>query len=204
MPISVAIVEDNAGICEELKQILAEDPGCVCVCVCRNLQTALREIPPLAPDVIIMDVRLPDGSGIDGTARLKRLLPRSEIMIYTVYEESDEIFRALEAGASGYLLKETAPEEILRSIHEIRHGGVPMNGEVARKVIQSFRRQPQRVETLTEREEEILRLLAQGHVTKEIAGQLSISAETVKSHLKHIYGKLHVRSRTEAVIKYMQ
>jgi DNA-binding NarL/FixJ family response regulator len=204
MSITVAIVEDNAGIGEELKQILAEDPACTFVGLCRNLQTALREIPALMPDVIIMDIRLPDGSGIDATARLKRLLPRSEIMIYTVYEESEEIFRALEAGASGYLLKETAPEEILRSIHEIKQGGVPMNGEVARKVIQSFRRQPQRAEPLTEREEEILRLLARGHVTKEIADQLSISAETVKSHLKHIYGKLHVRSRTEAVIKYLQ
>lgn len=204
MAISIAIVEDNAGIGEELQQIITEDPSCRCVCVCRNLQTALRDIPSLLPDVIIMDIHLPDGSGIDATLRLKRLLPRSEILIYTVYEESEEIFRALEAGASGYLLKETAPEEILRGIHEIKRGGVPMNGEVARKVIQSFRRQPPRAEPLTEREEEILRLLARGHVTKEIAELLSISAETVKSHLKHIYGKLHVRSRTEAVIKYLQ
>jgi DNA-binding NarL/FixJ family response regulator len=204
MPVSIAIVEDNAGICEELQQILAEDPGCVCVCVCRNLHTALREIPVHAPDVIIMDIRLPDGSGIDATARLKRLLPRSEIMIYTVYEESEEIFKALEAGASGYLLKETAPEELLRSIHEIRHGGVPMAGEVARKVIQAFRRRPLKSEPLTSREDEILQLLAQGFLTKEISAQLSISLTTVKSHLKHIYGKLHVRTRTEAVIKYLQ
>ncbi len=204
MPITVAITEDNLEICEELKQIISEDRGLQCVCVCRNLQTALRELPKHNPDVVIMDVRLPDGSGIDGTARLKRILPRSEFMIYTVYEESEEIFRALEAGASGYLLKETSPEEILRAIREIKHGGVPMNGEVARKVIQSFRRLPTQPEQLTAREEEILKLLAQGHLTKEIADQLSISLETVKSHLKHIYGKLHVRSRTEAVIKYLQ
>jgi DNA-binding NarL/FixJ family response regulator len=204
MPVTIAIVEDNAGICEELQQILAEDPTCACVCVCRNLHTALREIPAHAPDVIIMDIRLPDGSGIEATARLKRLLPRSEIMIYTVYEESEEIFKALEAGASGYLLKETTPEELLRSIHEIRHGGVPLAGEVARKVIQTFRRRPGTSEPLTSREDEILQLLAQGFLTKEISAQLSISLDTVKSHLKHIYGKLHVRTRTEAVIKYLQ
>jgi DNA-binding NarL/FixJ family response regulator len=204
MPVTIAIVEDNAGICEELQQILSEDPDCSCVCVCRNLHTALREIPARNPDVIIMDIRLPDGSGIDATARLKRLMPRSENMIYTVYEESDEIFRALEAGAGGYLLKETAPEELLRSVHEIRQGGVPMTGEVARKVIQAFRRQPAKSEPLTSREDEILHLLAQGFLTKEISAQLSISMDTVKSHLKHIYGKLHVRTRTEAVIKYLQ
>lgn len=204
MPVTVAIVEDNAGICEELQQILAEDSGCTCICVCRNLQTALREIPRHSPDVIIMDIRLPDGSGIEGTARLKRLLPRSEIIIYTAYEESEEIFKALEAGASGYLLKETAPEELVRSIHDIKQGGVPMTGEVARKVIQSFRRHTPKSDPLTAREEEILQLLAQGYLTKEIAGQLSISLDTVKTHLKHIYGKLQVRTRTEAVIKFLQ
>lgn len=204
MPVTVAIVEDNADICEELREILSEDPACRCVCVCRNIQTALREIPPHRPDVIIMDIRLPDGSGIDATAKLKRLLPTSEVMIFTVYEETEEIFRALEAGASGYLLKETAPEELLSAIKEIKSGGVPMAGEVARKVIQSFRRSPSRSEELTQREEEILRLLAQGCLTKEIADQLSISLQTVKSHLKHIYGKLHVRTRTEAVIRYLR
>jgi len=203
MPISVAIVEDNAGICEELQQILAEDPSCACVCICRNVQTALREVPKHAPDVIIMDIRLPDGSGIDATLRLKRLLPRTEILIFTVYEESEDIFKALEAGASGYLLKETAPEEILSSIHDIKQGGAPMSGDVARKVIQSFRRKPVPVDPLTSREEEILQLLSQGYVTKEIAQSLAIGPETVKSHLKHIYGKLHVSTRTQAVIKYL-
>jgi DNA-binding NarL/FixJ family response regulator len=205
MPISIAIVEDNAGICEELVQILSEDPDCTCVCVCRNMQTALAEIPAHAPDVIVMDINLPDGSGIDATARLKQLLPRTQILIFTIYEESEEIIRALEAGASGYLLKDTAPEELLRGIREIKHGGVPMTGEVARKVIQSFRKQSSpKTESLTSREEEILQLLSQGYISKEIADHLSISMETVKSHLKHIYGKLHVRTRTEAVIKYLR
>lgn len=203
MAISVAIVEDNAGICEELRQILAEDSRLNCVCTCRNVQTALREVPKYSPDVIIMDIRLPDGSGIEATQRLKRLLPRSEILIFTVYEESEDIFKALEAGASGYLLKETSPEEILSSIHDIKQGGAPMSGDVARKVIQSFHRKPVPIDPLTSREEEILQLLSQGYVTKEIAHTLQIGPETVKSHLKHIYEKLHVSTRTQAVIKYL-
>jgi DNA-binding NarL/FixJ family response regulator len=204
MRISVAIVEDNAGIADELRQIIAEDAGCNFLGVCRNLQAALRDIPRWQPDVVIMDINLPDGSGIDATAKLKQLLPRTQIMMFTVYEESEEIFRALEAGASGYLLKETTPEGLLDGVREIARGGVPMTGEIARKVIQSFRKPVDRGESLTAREEEILQLLAQGFVSKEIADQLGISLETVKSHLKHIYGKLHVRSRTEAVIKYLQ
>jgi len=204
MPTTVAIVEDNAGICEELQQILAEDRDFSCVCVCRNFKTALTEIPRALPDVIIMDINLPDGSGIEATRQLKLLLPHTQIMIFTIYEESEEIFRALEAGASGYLLKDTAPEELLLSIQDIHEGGVPMTGEVARKVIRSFHKTPAKTELLTSREEEILELLSQGFVSKEIASRLSISTETVKSHLKHIYDKLHVRTRTEAVIKYLK
>lgn len=206
MAISVAIVEDNAGICEELEEILREDPGCACVGVCRNVQTALKKIPALAPDVIIMDIQLPDGSGIECTARLKRLLPRTQIMMFTIYEDTEQIFRALEAGASGYLLKRTAPEAMLQAIREIKQGGAPMTAEVARKVVQSFRRtgaQSPEAEQLTPREVEVLELLAKGFLSKEIADKLAVSVETVNSHLKHIYEKLHVRSRTEAVIKYM-
>jgi DNA-binding NarL/FixJ family response regulator len=203
MAITVAIVEDDAGICEELSQTIAEDPGCACVCVCRNIQTALRKIPPLAPDVVIMDIRLPDGSGIDCTAQLKRRLPQTQIMMFTIYEDTEQIYKALEAGASGYLLKRTAAEGLLNAIRSIKQGGVPMTGEVARKVIRSFRREYPTFERLTQREDEILQLLAKGFLSREIALQLSISLETVNSHLKHIYNKLHVRSRTEAVIKYL-
>jgi DNA-binding NarL/FixJ family response regulator len=206
MNTTVAIVEDNAGICEELKQVLAEADDITCVCVCRNLQTALRQVPPLAPDVIIMDINLPDGSGIAGTSRLKKLLPETQIVMYTITEEADQIYRALESGASGYLLKSTEPADLLRAIRDVRRGGVPMTGEVARKVIQSFRRpwtaQPA-AESLTKREEEVLDLLAKGFSSGEIGQQLNIGLETVNTHLKHIYGKLHVRSRTEAVIKYL-
>lgn len=207
MPITVAIVEDNAGIAEELEAIIREDSSCKCVGVSRNLQTALKKIPPLAPDVVIMDIQLPDGSGIECTARLKRLLPATQIMMFTIYEDSEQIFRALAAGASGYLLKRTAPDVLIRSIHELKQGGVPMTGEVARKVIHSFRREPTepvKIEQLTQREEEVLALLAKGCLSKEIARQLSVSVETVNTHLKHIYEKLHVRSRTEAVIKFLR
>lgn len=207
MPFTLAIVEDNAGICDELVQIIEEARDCACVGVCRNLQTALRKIPTLAPDVVIMDINLPDGSGIDGAERLKRLLPATQILMFTIYEDGEQIVKALEAGASGYLLKRTAPEDLLRAIREIKAGGVPMTPEVARKVIQTFQRKPAREpasERLTPREEDILQLLTQGMLSKEIAHQLSISVETVNSHLKHIYGKLHVRTRTEAVIKFLR
>lgn len=206
MRITIAIVEDNAGIGEELVQIIAEAPDCACLVVCRNLHTALRKIPPLEPDVVIMDINLPDGSGIDGAEKLKRLLPRTQILMFTIYEDHDQILKSLEAGASGYVLKRTPPEELLRSIREIHNGGVPLTPEIARKVIQTFRRPTARTnpkEALTRREEEILELLSQGMLSKEIAGRLSISVETVNSHLKHIYGKLHVRTRTEAVIKFL-
>lgn len=207
MPINVAIVEDNAGICEELEQVISEDPGLSCVCVCRNLKTALQKIPPYAPDVIVMDIQLPDGTGIEGTARIKRQLPNTQVLMFTVYEDAEQIYKALEAGASGYILKRAAPEGILRAIREIHEGGVPMTGEVARKVIQNFRKSPSAEdakEKLTKREEEIMELLVMGCLSKEIADRLSIGLETVNSHLKHIYEKLHVRSRTEAVIKYLK
>jgi DNA-binding NarL/FixJ family response regulator len=207
MKTTVAIIEDNAGIGEELKHVLAEATDISCLCVCRNLKTALRQVPALTPDVLIMDINLPDGSGIDGTSHLKRLMPEMQIVMYTVHEDADQICRALEAGASGYLLKSTEPAELLRAIREVRQGGVPMTGEVARKVIQSFRRERSvrpAVDPLTKREEEVLDLLAKGFSSGEIAQQLNIGLETVNSHLKHIYGKLHVRSRTEAVIKYLE
>ncbi|MGD1032383.1 MAG: response regulator transcription factor [Opitutaceae bacterium] len=206
MKTTVALIEDNAGICEELEQFFAEAADISCVAICRNLQTALRQVPPLAPDVIIMDIHLPDGSGIVGTSRLKELLPETQIIMYTIHEDAEQIFRALEAGASGYLLKSAEPAELLRAIREVRHGGVPMTGEVARKVIQSFRRTRSGLpaaDPLTKREEEVLDLLAKGFSSSEIGQRLTIGLETVNSHLKHIYGKLHVRSRTEAVIRYL-
>jgi DNA-binding NarL/FixJ family response regulator len=204
--IRIAIVEDNAGICEELEQIIADAADCECAVVCRNLQTAVRKIPPLNPDVVIMDINLPDGSGIDGVQRLKRVLPGAQVLMFTIYEDSDQITKAIEAGASGYLLKRTAPDELVRAIREIKKGGVPLTPEVARRLIGTMQKRPTAGparEVLTTREEEIMHLLSQGLLSKEIAHRLSIGLETVNTHLKHIYSKLDVRTRTEAVVKFL-
>lgn len=205
MQTKVAIVEDNAGICDELKHVLEQEPGFTCAVACRNADSAIRRIPPAAPDVIIMDIHLPDGSGIDCTARLKRLLPETQILMFTIYDDTDQIVKALEAGASGYLLKDTAPDEILASIRDVRNHGAPMSREVARKLIESFHRRPAPFtppEALTAREEEILQLLSEGLLYKEIGDRLGIKLDTVGTHVKSIYRKLHVRSRTEAAMKY--
>ncbi len=210
MPISVAIVEDNSDLAEEISQIITETPDLALACCCRNVRSALAHVPAAAPDVVIMDINLPDGSGIEATARLKQQLPRAEVMIFTIYEDSDEILQAFEAGASGYLLKRASTGELLRSIRDIAGGNVPMSGEVARKVIQSFQKKStaapvidSAMEKLTPREADILELLAKGFPSKEIASLRCISVQTVNSHLKNIYDKLHVHSRTEAVIKYL-
>ena len=207
----VAIVEDTAEICEGLAHVIGQAPDFSVACTCRNVETALRKIPPFAPDVIIMDIHLPDGCGIECTAKLKRLLPATQFMIFTVHDDTELIFKALQAGASGYLLKRTPPEMLLNALREVKNGGAPMTGEVARKVIESFRKTPEpthapfeQPEELTPREEEVMELLAEGYPAKEIAQRLSISADTVNAHLKHIYRKLHVRSRIEAVIKYLK
>ncbi len=202
----LAIVEDNAGICEQLKAIVGRASDLTCVAICRNVESALEQIPPLAPDVIVMDIHLPDGSGIECTARLKRLLPDTQILMFTIQDDTEEIVKALEAGATGYLLKDTAPAEILSSIRDVRTHGAPMSREVARKLIESFHRPPPTEASpetlLTPREREILGLLADGLLYKEISERLSIKFDTVGTHLKRIYRKLHVRSRTEAVMKY--
>ena len=207
MPLSVAIVEDNAEICEGLEQVINTAAGFSHVCSCRNTATALLKIPNAKPDVVIMDIGLPDGSGIECTAQLKRLMPELQILMFTVYEDSEQIFRALAAGASGYLLKRVSPPELLHALRELAGGGVPLTGEVARKVIASFRQEPPpsaKTAKLTPRELTVLEQLASGLAAKEIAAQLSISTDTVNAHLKHIYAKLHVRSRIEAVIAYLK
>jgi DNA-binding NarL/FixJ family response regulator len=207
MQTTVAIVEDSAVICQELKHIITQASDLSCVCACRNAASALQRIPPLAPDIIIMDIHLPDGSGIDCTARLKRQLPETQVLMFTIHDDTDQIVRAMEAGASGYLLKNTAPAEIVAAIREIRVHGAPMSREVARKLVDSFRAAPaprDASEKLTPRENEILTLLANGLLNKEIAQRLGIKFDTVGTHLKSIYRKLHVHSRTEAVIKHLR
>jgi DNA-binding NarL/FixJ family response regulator len=206
MSISVAIVEDNAEIRRNLSRYIGEAPGFRCACACASGEEALRVIPQSPPDVVLMDIQMPGMGGIACTASLKQKLPSVPVMMLTVYEDNDAIFHALQAGASGYLLKRSAPAKLLESIKELHRGGAPMTSEIARKVIESFFKakpaaHPQ--DKLTAREDEILGCLAEGLVTKEIADKLSVSYDTVRYHLKHIYDKLHVHSRTEAVIKYL-
>ncbi len=208
MPIKIAIVEDKSEIAEEISRIISRAPDMQLMCVCRNYRSALARIPAASPDVVIMDINLPDGSGIQATGHLKRLLPRVEVLILTIYEETDEIFKALEAGASGYLLKRSSSDELLSAIRNLLQGEVPMTGEIARKVIQFFQKtKPVRAnrsidEPLTLREIEILQMAARGLSAKEIASACSIGVQTVNSHLRSIYDKLHVHSRIEAVNKY--
>jgi len=206
MSISVAIVEDNPEVRRNLSRYIDGAPGFRCTHLCASAEEALRMIPQAPPDVVLMDIQLPGLSGIACTASLKASLPSLPVMMLTVYEDTDAIFRALKAGASGYLLKRSDPSKLLEAIKELHHGGAPMTDQIARKVIESFHQtkpaeHPQ--DKLTAREEEILRLLANGYVTKEIADKLAITSATVRFHLKHIYDKLHVRSRVEAVIKYL-
>lgn len=205
MLISVAIVEDDADFRSTLAHYLDEAPGYRCVCSCSTSEEALQKIPRLLPDVVLMDIHLPRMSGVDCTRRLKELCPGLQILILTVYEDNDRVFGALKAGASGYLLKRADPAEILQSISEVKQGGAPMSSQIARRVVQSFREtaHPVRAEKLSQREEEILQHLAKGYSTKEIADRLSVSVNTVRTHLQHIYEKLHVRSRTEAIVKFL-
>ncbi|MGD1029931.1 MAG: response regulator transcription factor [Opitutaceae bacterium] len=206
-PINVAIVEDDAEIREMLSRIVRRTPQFALLGAFPDAETALAAIPNLAPDVMVMDLQLPGMSGIDCIRVLKQKLPAIQVLVFTVFSDSDLVFRALEAGASGYLLKRTARRDVVEAIEQVWGGGAPMTGEIARMVVDSFRRVrpslgPSR--QLTPREEEVLGLLAKGYVTKEVADALSLSSDTVRFHLKHVYEKLHVHSRTEALIKYLQ
>jgi DNA-binding NarL/FixJ family response regulator len=209
-PITIGIVEDSTAFRTQLSEFINASTEFRCICTCANATTALTEIPKCAPEVVLMDLQLPDGSGVDCTFQLKAKLPGSEFMIFTVHEDTEQIFDALKAGASGYMLKRTPPDEILAAIRDLRAGGSPMSHEIARKVVQSFRNEPRvsasrrEVEALSPRQQEILQLLSRGSTVKEIADQLGLSVETIRSYIKLVYQKLHVRSRTEAVLKYLQ
>lgn len=206
-PITVAIVEDNAAVCASLEKMINAAGRCRCVSTSRNGGQALSAIPKHRPDVVIMDLNLPDLSGIECTMRLKAQLPRTQFLVLTVYNDSRQIFRALEAGASGYLLKRSTPEAIVQAVCDVHAGGSPMSAEIARQVVQSFQRPvaaANEIAALTPREMEILRLVTEGLATKEIADRSGVSYTTICTHLGHIYGKLHVHSRTAAAKKYLQ
>ncbi len=205
--IKVGIVEDNKTLREGFETLLNRTAGFQCVCTCGTVAEALKKIPKAQPDVVLMDIQLPDSTGVECTARLKELMPKIHIVIVTVYEDSERIFQALRAGACGYLLKRSEPEKIIAAIREAQDGGVPMTPEIARKVIGQFRQQAaatSEVENLTDREREVLELVMHGHANKAIADRLGVTNAAVKWHLQHIYEKLHVHSRTEAALKFKQ
>jgi len=205
--IKVGIVEDNKTLREGFETLLNRTTGFKCVCTCETVAEALNKIPKAEPDVVLMDIQLPDSTGVECTAKIKELMPKVHIVIVTVYEDSERIFQALRAGACGYLLKRAQPEKIIDAIKEAQEGGVPMTPEIARKVIGQFRQQAttqSEVENLTDREREVLELVMHGHANKAIADRLGVTVAAVKFHLQHIYEKLHVHSRTEAALKFKQ
>ena len=202
----VVLVEDKPGVRDSWVKLINSLPGFNCVQTCASGEEALRVIPAVNPDVVLMDIFLPRMSGIECTARLKLDLPKVQILVLTAVEDDELVFMALEAGADGYLLKRTKPEDLRAAMLDVMAGGAPMTSEIARRVVESFRRAGQRPKPdvhLSVREEEVLIWLSKGYSNKEIASQLAIGTETVGSHLKHIYEKLHVRSRAEAVARYM-
>ena len=204
--IRVALVEDHPKVRDSWIKLINSFSDLTCVCACATGEEALRVIPLEVPDVVLMDIFLPRLSGIECTVRLKALLPQTQIIILTAMDDEELVFLALEAGADGYLLKRTKPADLRAAMVEVLGGGAPMTSEIARRVIESFRRKVavQNDSTrLSVREEQILLLLSQGYSNKLVADKLDLSIDTVCSHLKHVFNKLHVRSRTEAVVRYM-
>jgi len=205
-PIKVALVEDQPKARASWTKFINSFSDLACVCACASGEEAMRVVPPEAPDVVLMDLFLPRMSGIECTVRLKELLPQTQIIILTAMDDEELVFLALKAGADGYLLKRTKPSELRTALLEVLGGGAPMTSEIARRVIQSFREKTEvRDESarLSLREEQILVLLSQGYPNKMIADKLGLSIDTVCGHLKRAFKKLHVTSRTEAVIRYM-
>ncbi len=207
MAIKVAIIEDDDWIRENLAGRIKQSPGFLFVGSYRTAEEALVELPAQAPDVVLMDINLPKMNGIECVRQLKLLISSAQVLMLTVYEDSDKIFNSLLAGASGYLLKRTPQAEILEAIADVYRGNSPMTGHIARKVVQYFNQRGSgvnEVEKLSKREREVLEQLARGVPYKEIADVLSVSIDTVRVHIKGIYGKLHVHSRGEAVAKFLR
>jgi DNA-binding NarL/FixJ family response regulator len=205
-PLKVALVEDQPKVREIWTKLINSFPDFTCICACATGEEAIRMIPPAQPDVVLMDIFLPRMSGIECTVRLKELVPQTQIVILTAMDDQELVFLALEAGADGYLLKRTKPGDLRTALLDVLGGGAPMTSQIARRVIESFRQKAKiRNESvrLSVREEQILLLLSQGYSNKLIADKLQLSIDTVCSHLKHVFNKLHVSSRTEAVVRYM-
>jgi DNA-binding NarL/FixJ family response regulator len=207
MPITVSIVEDSDKLRETLARVIERADGFRCVSQYANAEDALKDLLQARPDVVLMDINLPGMNGVECVRQLKKIAPEIQVMMLTVYEDTENIFDALAAGASGYMLKRTAGKELIEAIAEVKRGGSPMTTHIARKVVQSFQRSAAataQTESLSEREQQVLDLLSQGLMYKEIADKLSISYETVHTYIRRIYEKLQVRTRTEAVAKFLR
>jgi DNA-binding NarL/FixJ family response regulator len=206
MTISVSIVEDDQAVRASLVKLIDGSPGYRCVSQHPDAESALRELPAIKPNVVLMDINLSGLNGVECVRRLKPQLPNTQAIMLTVYQNTEHIFNALAAGATGYLLKQTPPEELLAAIKNVHNGGSPMSSHIARKIVQFFQQPAPPVngaQSLSPREVEVLDLLVKGYLYKEIADSMSVSYATVHTHIRHIYEKLHVRSRTEAVTKHL-
>jgi len=206
MSITVSIVEDDAGVRSSLAKLVDSSTGFRCLSQHPSAESALQELPKSNPNVILMDINLPGLSGVECVRRLKPILTGTQIIMLTVYQNTEHIFNALAAGATGYLLKQTPPAELLAAIRDVHGGGSPMSSHIARKIVQSFQRPlpaARDTDNLSPRESEVLDLLAKGYLYKEIADKMGLSYATVHTHIRHIYEKLHVRSRTEAVARHL-
>jgi DNA-binding NarL/FixJ family response regulator len=207
MQIKVAIVDDDEGIRAGLAALIRRAPTFKLIGDYANAETALKEIPRHPPDVVLMDINLPGMKGVECVRQLKAAKPEVQFLMLTVYEDSDSLFNSLKAGASGYLLKRTASAHLLEAIRDVHAGGAPMTPQLARRVVQFFSKPAQQVSpvsVLTPGEMEFLGQLANGYAYKEIADRMSISIDTVRSYVRTVYEKLHVHSRTEAVVKYLR
>ncbi|HEY1787209.1 MAG TPA: response regulator transcription factor [Verrucomicrobiae bacterium] len=205
--ISVSIVDDEKKLCLSIASFLNSSPGFRCVSMYGNAEAALKHLPIDLPDIVLMDINMAGINGIECVKRLKGLVPQVQILMFTIYEDTEQIFKALAAGATGYLLKRREPEELLQALRDAHDGGSPMSNSIARKVVASFQKADEAGEKqnlLTAKEQQVLDLLAQGLAYKQIGDELKISINTIRTHLRHIYEKLHVQSRTEAVAKYLR
>jgi DNA-binding NarL/FixJ family response regulator len=201
---TLVIVEDNRRLRDQIVKIISASPDIRCVAALPSAEEALEQIPRYKPDVVLMDIQLPVLSGIECVAQLKRTMPDLYIIMVTVHEDSDRIFDALRAGANGYLVKSDPPDQLLEAIRNVHGGGAPMSSQIARKVVNFFHARPpanSEKTVLTVREQQVLALLAEGLLYKEIGDKLDISMETVRSHVRNICQKMHVRNRVEAVAK---
>ncbi|HOX57742.1 MAG TPA: response regulator transcription factor [Candidatus Paceibacterota bacterium] len=204
MALRIAIVEDDPRWRSNLEALLRETEGLECVGSYPSGEAAIADLPQRRPQVVLMDINLPKMSGVECTRQLRALLPEVQIVMLTVYDDSDRIFQALQMGANGYLLKRASADEILQAIQDVHRGGAPMSAYIARKVVQSFQQQGTTTrpdEVLSKREAEVLGYVSRGYSDKEVAEALGLTPATVRSYLKTIYGKLHVHSRTQAIAK---